>query len=130
MPNIKNYRKRSNSLITAVKLELETSGFVYEKWGGTQTCKAGDWIVDNDGDIYTIDADVFAKTYRATDTPGRYMKSAQVLAEKAEKAGSITTKEGVTNYDAGDYLVYNDTAQKDGYAVTAAKFDEMYELVE
>ena len=119
MSDMKRYRKRSNSLITAVKLEIETSGFVYEKWGGTQTCKAGDWIVDNDGDIY-----------RVTDTPGRYMKSAQVLAEKADKAGSIATKEGVTNYEIGDYLVYNDAAKQDGYAVTAAKFEEMYESVE
>lgn len=129
MSNLKPYRKKSTSLVTAVRLDLETSGFSYEKWGGTQQCKPGDWIVDNAGDIYTIDADVFGKTYRHVED-GRYTKSTPVFAQRTEHEGSIETKEGVTHYKAGDYLVYNDLEQKDGYAVTAAKFDEMYEAVE
>lgn len=130
MAKAKRFQKRSTSLITAVQLDLDTSGFVFEKWGGTQSCKAGDWVVDNDGDIYTIDAEVFANTYRPADTPGRFVKSAQVFAERAEKAGSMTTKEGTTRYDRGDYIVFNDAAGKDGYAVTPSKFEEMYEQVD
>jgi hypothetical protein len=32
----------------------------------------------------------------------------------------------VTHYDAGAYLVYNNENRKDGYAVEAKKFEEMY----
>ena len=60
------YVKRDTEFVLAVQLDLETAGFTYEKWGGTQTCKAGDWIVNNAGDTYTVDRDSFARTYRAT----------------------------------------------------------------
>src|SRR5262245_53084089 len=57
------YRKKASQYVVAVRLDLETDGLVYRKWGGTQRAKAGDWLVDNDGDIYTVDAEVFARTY-------------------------------------------------------------------
>lgn len=130
MASARRYRKRSTSLITAVQLNLQTTGFDYEKWGGMQCCKAGDWVVDNDGDVYTIDAEAFAATYSSTDTPGLYIKSAQVVAERAEKAGVVATREGATHYQMGDYIVFNDPARQDGYVVTAAKFEAMYEPVD
>jgi hypothetical protein len=40
----------------------------------------------------------------------------------------IETKEGVTHDEAGAYLVFNDEDGKDGYAVEAVTFEEMYEL--
>ena len=54
--------------MAAVRLALNTDGLVYQKWGGEQRAKPGDWIVDNDGDVYSVDADVFARTYRQTAT--------------------------------------------------------------
>ena len=69
MSEILKYLKKTTSRVAAVQLDLETRGFTYQKWGSTQTCKAGDWIVNNDGDVYTIDRDTFARTYRA-DSPG------------------------------------------------------------
>jgi hypothetical protein len=121
----REYRKKTTSRVVAVQLELETPGFTYEKWGGTQTCKAGDWIVNNDGDVYTVDRETFALTYRAV-SPGVYEKVAPVWAEVAEQPGQIETKEGVTHYEAGAYLVYNDPDGEDGYAVEAEAFEEMY----
>ncbi len=59
------YRKKSDSYVIAVQLDLDTDGFTYRKWGGEQRCKIGDWIVDNRGDIYTVDGEVFARTYRS-----------------------------------------------------------------
>lgn len=50
--------------VVAVPLELETDGFTYEKWGSVQRCKAGDWVVNNGGDIYTVDRQTFERTYR------------------------------------------------------------------
>jgi len=71
-------------------------------------------------------SDTFARTYRA-ESPGLYRKVAPVWAELADRDGAIRTKEGVTHYQAGAYLVFNDEAGQDGYAVTAPMFEAMYE---
>ena len=129
MAERKKYRKRDQKPVVAVHLDLETSGFTYQKWGHEQSCKAGDWIVDNEGDVYTVDRESFANTYQAL-SPGLYKKVAPVWAEVAEQDGSISTKEGATGYKAGDYLVYNDEGGEDGYAIEKASFEAMYEPVE
>ena len=129
MPQRMRFVKRSEALVTAVPLDLQTSGFTYQKWGAQQTCKPGDWIVNNDGDIYTIDRDTFERTYRAVG-PGLYKKVAPVWAEKAISDGAIKTKEGVTHYKAGDFLVFNEEDGRDGYAVNAATFEAMYTSVD
>lgn len=120
------YRKRASASVTAVRLDLETPGFTYRKWGAEQRCKQGDWIVDNDGDVYTVDAEVFARTYRAVH-PGVYVKTTPVWAEVAEAPGAIPTKEGKSHYEKGDYLVFNEEDGGDGYCMTADKFRETYE---
>ena len=97
-----------------------------EKWGATQACKRGDWIVDNGGDVYTVDQATFDRTYRRVG-PGTYLKTTPVWAEVATTPGSVATKEGVTHYDAGDYLVFNEESGGDAYAVSADKFTSMYE---
>ena len=121
----RRYIRRSGKSVVAVRLGLDTDGFVYRKWGGEQRAKAGDWIVDNDGDVYTIDADVFARTYRQTG-PGTYVKTTPIWAERASSAGSVRTREGVTCYDAGDYLVSNNRDGSDEYAIAAEKFESLY----
>ena len=120
------YVKRENQSVVAVQLALATDGFTYWKWGGLQTCKAGDWILDNDGDVRTVDQETFARTYRKVDD-GKYLKVTPVWAECATNEGSIETKEGATHYQRGDYLVFNDENGGDGYAVEAEKFYAMYE---
>jgi len=126
---LRKYLKKTTSQVVAIQLDLETDGFTYQKWGSTQTCKAGDWIVNNGGDVYTVDRDTFARTYRAV-SPGIYEKVAPVWAEVAAQPGQIATKEGVTHYKAGAYLVYNEADGKDGYAVEAEAFEKMYEPAE
>ena len=110
-------------------MDLDCEGFTYEKWGGTQRCKAGDWIVNNAGDTYTIDAEIFAKTYREIG-PGTYEKDVPVWAERAKVAGKIPTKEGSTAYEAGDMLVFNDAERIDGYAMSAETFESLYEAAD
>jgi hypothetical protein len=119
------YHKRANRPVVAVRVELDTDGFGYRKWGGEQRCKRGDWIVDNEGDVYTVDAEVFARTYRAVG-PGQYLKTTSVWAEVAAAGGSVMTKEGVSHYAPGDYLVYNNEDGTDAYCMSAAKFEAMY----
>lgn len=126
MSQRKRYKKRIDQTVTAVRVALDTDGFTYRKWGGVQTCKAGDWLVDNRGDTYTIDADTFATTYREV-SPGVYVKHSEVWVEVAVRAGVIRTKEGETHYRAGDYLVYNQGRGEDGYAVSKEVFETQYE---
>jgi len=125
---LQQYRKKKQTAITAVQLDLDTEGFEYKKWGGVQRCKRGDWLVNNQGDVYTIDSETFRTTYRQA-SPGTYEKTASVWAEQAKEKGVIQTKEGSTAYEAGDYLVYNDPTGKDGYAVKSTSFHSMYEPV-
>ena len=120
------YVKRDTEFVVAVQLDLDTTGFTYEKWGGSQTCKAGDWIVNNAGDTYTVDRETFARTYRAT-RPGHYVKVTPIWAEEAAASGDVRTKEGLTHYNAGDYLVFNEPDGGDPYAVTRAEFERMYQ---
>jgi len=119
------YVRRPDRSVAAVRLALETDGLVYRKWGGEQRAKPGDWIVDNDGDVYTVDADVFARTYRQTAT-GAYVKTTPVWAERVTTAGSVKTKEGATQYEPGDYLVSNNRDGSDEYAMKAQKFEDLY----
>jgi hypothetical protein len=123
----RRYVRRPDRPIAAVRLALDTDGLVYRKWGGEQLAKPGDWIVDNDGDVYTVDADVFARTYRQTGT-GAYVKTTPVWAERATHDGSVTTKEGSTHYETGDYLISNRRDGSDDYAMTAGKFEDLYML--
>jgi hypothetical protein len=125
----RRYRRKPDQFVVAVQLKLDTSGFEYEKWGGLQRCKAGDFIVDNQGDVYTVDADSFARTYRAI-APGRYLKTTPIWAAQADRAGSVSTKEGATHYEAGDYVVSNEADGTDSYAIEHGKFEQLYELDE
>jgi len=126
-PLRRRYLRRPDAPVVAIKLDLDTGGLVYRKWDDEQHAKKGDWLVDNDGDVYTVDADVFKRTYRQTDAGrGMYVKTTPVWATKAEKAGSVATKEGRTHYKAGDYIVSNKEDDSDQYAMSAEKFEKLY----
>jgi len=124
----RKHRKKTTSTVVAVQLDLETAGFTYVKWDNVQSCKRRDWLVNNDGDIYTVDGATFERTYTEVSR-GIYQKTALVWAEVADESGTIQTLEGATSYEVGDYLVYDDPDGKDGYAVSKRKFEEMYSAV-
>ena|SRR6185503_989741 len=125
MAALRRYLPRQDRFVVAVRLRLDTPGFSYRKWGHRQRCKAGDWLVENRGEVYTVAAAVFARTYRRL-SPGVYAKKTPVWAERARRGGSIATKEGRSRYAAGDYLVYNRRNRRDGYCMSAAKFRSLY----
>jgi len=133
MSERQKYVKRADQTVHAVKLDLDTEGFVYRKWGGEQRCKPGDWIVSNPdngaADTYSVDADTFARTYRHV-RDGAYVKTTPIWAERAAAAGRVQTKEGSSDYAAGDYLVFNQEDGGDPYAVGREKFERMYERVD
>lgn len=123
------YQKRPSQFVTAVRLALDTKGLVYRKWGSTQRAKRGDWLVDNAGEVYTVDGRSFRRTYRKL-SPGVYLKITPVWAEVAERTGRIRTREGWSSYRKGDYLVYNQRRGGDGYCIRPAKFRTMYRRVD
>ena len=129
MGKLRKFLRKEQTTITAVRLDLDTEGFTYQKWGGTQRCKRGDWLVNNAGETYTIDAETFEKTYHEV-SPGVYAKDSPIWAEEVQVAGTIHTKEGSTDYVAGDFLVFNDAEGRDGYAVRAETFHSLYVLAE
>jgi hypothetical protein len=131
----RKYRKKTRQVVIAIRLDLKFESFKYQKWGGQQRAKRRDWLVDNGGDVYTVDAKSFARTYRQLRTggvprPGTYVKFAPVWAERAAEAGSIKTKEGESSYQRGDYIVYNNRNGRDGYCIAAADFKSMYRPTE
>jgi hypothetical protein len=121
------YRRKPDQAVTAVQLALQMDGLHYRKWGDMQHARAGDWLLDNGGDVYTVNAETFARTYRQVG-PGRWLKSAPVWAQQAAQAGNVATQEGRTHYQAGDWLVSNTEDGSDAYAIAAAQFVQMYEL--
>lgn len=126
---MQKYRKKNTDTVVAIQIKLKISdgGINYEKWGGTQWAKQDDWIVNNNGEVYTIDQESFAKTYERV-SKGLYVKTATVWAEQADSDGQIKTKEGLSDYKAGDMLVYNGPDRTDGYCMGMDKFRSMYEL--
>ena len=78
------YRRRPGQPVVAVQLRLDTEGFRYQKWGDEQRCKANDWLVDNDGEVYTVDADSFARSY-TVQGQGTYVKTGKVYWSKDQE---------------------------------------------
>ena len=83
MSTRRQFVKRAGNEVVAIQLTLDTEGFSYRKWGGVQTCKPGDWIVQNNGEVYSVDRETFAHTYRE-QSPGRYLKVSPVWAERTD----------------------------------------------
>jgi hypothetical protein len=65
------------------RLDLDTDGLVFRKWGAEQRCRAGDWLVDNDGEVYAVSAESFAANYTQVSC-GLYVKTGLVEREKFE----------------------------------------------
>ncbi|SMX29505.1 hypothetical protein TRP8649_03641 [Pelagimonas phthalicica] len=129
MPTLKRYRRREMTTVIAVQIALDTEGFSYKKWGDVQVARAGDWLVNNNGNAYTIDREIFEKTYSQV-SDGVYEKTGLVWAERAQKAGKVRSTSGFTNYHAGDFVVFNDEDRTDGWAMREEEFKRLYELNE
>ena len=122
------YRKKINTSVAAVQINLEMEGFTYRKWGAMQRCQRGDWLINSGNDCYTVSERSFKSTYRE-ESPGRYVKHTLVRATIATSSGKISTQEGETSYSAGDYLIVNNDDESDCYAICANTFLDLYKLV-
>lgn len=126
---VRKYQGKNPVIASAVKIDLETEGLSYTKWGGPQYGKQGDWLVCKLGDTYTIDVDSFDATYKKVGV-GQYVKVAPVWAYEAMENGSVSTKEGDSQYSKGSYIVSNDPNFNDAYPIGGEKFLRMYEVCE
>lgn len=125
--------KRKYNTVRAIQLDFEAADLNYKKWGGIQRAYAGDWLVMNAGEVYTVERKSFAATYvpaPANKDWGLYTKVGFVWAFKANHGGTIGTKEGISTYAEGDFVVFNKEDSTDGYCVKPDKFLSMYEPVE
>jgi hypothetical protein len=122
----RKFNRRPDSFVTAVQLNLDFDGISYTKWGDTQKAKPGDWLVNNGGEVYTVDQESFAATY-TEQSPGVFAKTGSVWAYEAQNDGTIPTKEGTSEFKTGDFLVFNDEGLLDGYCMSAEKFHQLYE---
>jgi hypothetical protein len=125
----KRYRKKPKYHITAVQLDLDFEGFTYKKWENIQQCEVGDWLVNNNGDVYTVEKKYFRDHYSLV-SHGVYEKIGEIWAEEATEDGTIQTLEGATAYNAGDYLVYDRINGGEGYAIKKHNFERMYEQLD
>ncbi|SMF15447.1 Protein of unknown function [Alteromonadaceae bacterium Bs31] len=128
MADRKQYKKRPNFHMTAVQIDIEGPGIFYNKWGAEQHGKPGDWLVNNGGDIYTVENTYFKENYQEV-SPGQFEKIGSVWAEVTTKDGSVPTLEGPSTYITGDYLVYDRQNGGAAYAVKKQHFERMYELM-
>ena len=129
MQTLKRYRRREMTTVTAVQIALNTEGFTYKKWGDVQVVRAGDWLVNNNGNVYTVDHEVFERTYTKVST-GVYKKTGVVWVEEAQTAGKVRSTSGFTNYSAGEFVVFNDEDRADGWAMSVEEFTRLYEFDE
>jgi len=123
------YQKREDQIVLGVQINLDTEGITFNKWGGKQQCSSGDWLINNDGECYTVKQDTFESTYKEI-APAQFLKIAPVWAVKAVDAGRVKTEEGYTSYVPGDYIVAHTEDGSDAYAVTPSKFEKMYKRVD
>ena len=129
MAELAKYRRRVEVTVVAVRLDLDTDGFTYRKWGAEQLCRAGDWLVNNAGTTYTVGATAFADAYREV-SPGVFAKEDPVWVERAATSGTMPTKDGMVDFAPGDMLVFVDPDRIEGLPMSAEQFDEQYEPAE
>ncbi len=127
MGKLTRYSRREQTNVTAIKIDMETDGFTYRKWGGEQIVRPGDWLVDNNGDVYTVDGEAFEATYTKV-SQGIYTKTGHVWAREAESDGQVQSTSGFTQYHAGDMVVFRDEREIDGWAMSKADFATLYQV--
>lgn len=120
------YYKKGTVVAVQINLDLKDGVFKFEKWGDTQTAKKGDWLINNNGEIYTCDNKVFQDTYREA-TKGNYYKFSTIEAVEATEDCQIKTLEGISHCKKGDFIVTN--IGGDQYFIEREKFFNMYEEI-
>ena len=113
MPARRRYRRRPDSFVVAIQLDLDTSGFTFYKWGSEQRCKRGDWIVDNGKDVHTVDLFFTGLSFG--------------FAIRAGKAWQLQPQVGIM-YTPASFNGTLDDGQRRGLAVTQVGLGFVFDL--
>lgn len=92
--------------------------------GSELSAAAGDWLVTDGAEEWTVVPDVFARSYRRLPD-GRFAKDAPVAAVRLERATEVSTLEGVARAEPGDWLLSG--VDGEVWTVTDAYFRSHYE---
>ena len=65
---------------------------------------AGDWLVTDGTEEWTVAPGVFARSYRPLPD-GRFVKVAPVRAARLDRTAEVPTLEGVARAEAGDWVL-------------------------
>jgi hypothetical protein len=96
---------------TRIQARQTTAGEDVATLEGTVHAGAGDWVVTGvQGEHYPIPADVFARLYHATGTPGEYERNPEaVSARRATRHTEVPVPGGVLHAKPGDWIVTSPT---------------------
>ena len=114
---------RSVAVVDAVRLTEDSEWATAN--GDPLSASAGDWMLSDGGDHWSVAPDVFAASYEPVGD-GRYAKTATVTAIQLTAPFAVDTLEGVATGAAGDWLVRNPTGEC--WPVPAETFSKRYEL--
>ncbi|MEB3335092.1 MAG: patatin-like phospholipase family protein [Cyanobacteriota bacterium] len=108
--DLQPYRERKETEVKAIRLNLELESFTYHQGDGARTGKRGDWLVECEGRVSTVDHATFNRYYKQV-APASYRKQLIVWA--------APVSDGV--------LVCMDSEGKDGDVLSPDQFQALYE---
>lgn len=72
--------------------------------GSALSAAAGDWLVTDGAEEWTVAPDIFRRTYRRL-ADGRFVKQEPVRAARLDRSAEVPTLEGVARAEAGDWVL-------------------------
>lgn len=94
--------------------------------GSTMQAQPGDWLVQSEGDTWSVEDGIFRVTYEHL-RDDLYRKVTPVLAVELPAAGTVLSREGMVEAEQGDLLVCNVTGEC--WSMPKEKFFQRYAVV-
>jgi hypothetical protein len=114
-------RYRSTAVVRATRLARPYTWRTAR--GSALSARAGDWRLSDGVEEWTVEADIFARTYRRLPD-GRFTKDAPVDAARTDRPLDVPTCEGVARAEAGDWVLRGVDGEL--WTVTDAYFRSTY----
>lgn len=126
MMQLREYRRRPGVTVNAIGFGDERSVNEYELLIRGGKCPAGTWLVQDAVGIYTVSSERFVEWFEEFE-PGRYVLPEKVVAWEAPSPGNLSDG---TAYSVGDWILKLTADSRDEIAMTAKRFDTLFECSE